>query len=110
MQDSVSVLEEEKSYLKLELKEETEKHNQILDQMKDKVECPVCMEVPRSGPVPVCPNGHFVCKKCKTGACPTCRVPMGNNKSLLAGIVIDNIKHGCRFIKCEKSYAIDKVG
>jgi len=103
------VHEEEKRCLKLELKEDAEKHNQILDQMKHKVECPVCMEVPRSGPVPVCPNGHFVCKKCKTDACPTCRVPMGNNKSLLATIVVDNIKHVCTFVDCEESFAVDKV-
>jgi len=103
------VHEEEKRCLKLELKEDAEKHNQILDQMKHKVECPVCMEVPRSGPVPVCPNGHFVCKKCKIGACPTCRVPMGSGMSLLACIVVDNIKHVCRFVNCEESFALDKI-
>merc|ERR1719154_873623 len=98
IKDVSRIYDEEKRCLQLELKAEVDKRNQILNQMKDKVECPVCMEVPRSGPFPVCPNGHFVCKKCKTEseseACPTCRVPMGNRKSLLASIVIDNIKHG----------------
>ena len=36
------------------------KQDIMLQQMKEKVECPVCMDIPRSGPVPVCPNGHFV--------------------------------------------------
>merc|ERR1719318_1363201 len=50
------------------------KHSITLEKLKENVECPVCMEIPRAGPMFVCPNGHFVCKKCKTGSCPTCRV------------------------------------
>jgi len=119
LKDKVSVLEEkikdisrihqDEKCLKLELEADAEKNNEILDQLKDKIECPVCMEVPRNGPVPVCPNGHFVCIKCKTAACPTCRVPMGTGMSLLAGVVIDNIKHVCRFVECEESFPCDKV-
>merc|ERR1719154_1055879 len=109
IKDVSRIYDEEKRCLQLELKAEVDKRNQILNQIKDKVECPVCMEVPRSGPFPVCPNGHFVCRRCKTGACPTCRVAMGNGMSLLAGIVVDNIKHGCRFVDCEESFAVDKV-
>merc|ERR1719154_668903 len=78
IKDVSRIYDEEKRCLQLELKAEVDKRNQILNQMKDKVECPVCMEVPRSGPFPVCPNGHFVCSRCKSGACPTCRVAMGN--------------------------------
>ena len=28
------------------------------------VECPVCLTLPRKGPVPCCANGHFVCFPC----------------------------------------------
>ena len=31
-----------------------------LEKLKENVECPVCMEIPRAGPMFVCPNGHFV--------------------------------------------------
>jgi len=67
------------------------------------------MEIPRSGPMFACPNGHFVCKKCKTGSCPTCRVEMGNGKSLLAITVIENIDHKCKFAECEELFAMEKL-
>jgi len=109
LQDKVSVLEVKIQDIFKIHQDEAEKHKQILDQMKDKIECPVCMEVPRNGPVPVCSNGHFVCNKCKTDTCPTCRVAMGTGMSLLAGIVLDNIKHVCRFVECEESFPNDKL-
>ena len=28
------------------------------------VECPVCLTLPRKGPVPCCANGHLVCSPC----------------------------------------------
>ena len=109
IKEASRIHEEERKCLQCEMKAETDKHNQILNQLRDKIECPVCMEVPRSGPVPVCSNGHFVCKKCKTGFCPTCRVAMENGKSLLASIVIENIKHVCKFVNCEDTFTVDKL-
>ena len=91
------------------LKKQMAEQKHLIEQLKVKIECPVCMEIPRSGPVPVCPNGHFVCKKCKTGSCPTCRVVMGNGKSLLAITVIENIDHKCKFVECEELFAMDKL-
>jgi len=70
--------------------------------LRDQLECPVCMEVPTSGPVHVCPNGHSVCSSCKTADCPTCRTKMFNGKSLLAQTVIENIEHKCKFVGCEE--------
>jgi len=92
-----------------ELKEVTEKHKRLVDQLRDKLECPVCLEVPRAGPVHVCPNGHLVCTKCKTGSCPTCRVPMGANRSLLAVTVIENIGHECVYDDCSDLFTPDKL-
>jgi len=71
--------------------------------MKEKVECPVCLQAPRSGPIYVCPNGHFVCKDCKQRSCPTCRTQMGQGKSLLAVAVIENIEHPCKYDSCSLS-------
>ena len=61
------------------------------DYLKKSVECPVCLEVPRKGPVFTCPNGHLVCQKCKREFCPTCREAMGDNKSLMAVDVIEKV-------------------
>jgi len=82
------------------------KDTYLVDKLKDKIECPVCMEIPRKGPVPVCPNGHFVCPKCKKDSCPTCRSIMGNNMSILAGTIIDNIEHQCKFEDCDQSFLL----
>jgi len=81
----------------------------IVEKLKDKVECPVCMEIPRAGPVPVCPNGHVVCQVCMRGTCPTCRVHMGTGKSLLAITIIENIEHKCKFDDCEEYFHVDIV-
>jgi len=76
----------------------------VTSKLRDQIECPVCLEVPTSGPVFCCPNGHFVCSKCKDTNCPTCRSKMFNGKSLLAVTVIENIEHKCKNDGCEKEF------
>jgi len=115
-QENTEVFEKVEECLKLEIengkkemKQVVTSYNNIFEKLKENLECPVCMEIPRSGPVFACPNGHFVCKKCKSGSCPTCRVEMGNGKSLLAVTVIENIDHKCKFAECEELFAKDKL-
>ena len=43
-------------------------------------------------------------------ACPNCREPMGNNRSLLAKTVIENIEHECPNEGCEKKIAHKELG
>ena len=76
------------------------------------VECPVCLLVPMEGTVPCCPSGHITCSPCLEGwrregreECPTCRVPMGEGKSLLAKVVIENMEHECRMEGCKEMVA-----
>jgi len=88
-----------------ELKFEKEKINKL----KKIVECPICLEVPRKGPIYTCSNGHFLCEKCRLEDCPTCRAVMGDNKSILAVAVIENILHDCKFAGCEQKYPLDKI-
>jgi len=78
----------------------------LMRKVKEKIECPVCLDIPRKSPVPVCPNGHFMCEKCKTDLCPSCRVSMGQGKSLLAATIVENIDHKCNFNDCDKSFMI----
>jgi len=88
-----------------ELKIEEEK----VSDLKKQVECPVCLEVPRKAPVFSCRNGHLVCQKCKRKSCPTCRVAMGENKSLLAIAVIEKIPHECKFVDCEEEGPLELI-
>ncbi len=43
----------------------------------DLMECPVCLDFPRSAPIFSCRNGHLICAKCqpKLDCCPICRSP-----------------------------------
>ena len=84
------------------LQHDLDKYKQVVEKMKEKVECPVCMEMPRKGPVPMCTNGHFICTPCldkrkQDGKyeCATCKVGMGGIKSLLATVVLENVEHQC---------------
>ena len=35
------------------------------EDLKKEVECPICMEIPRTVPIYACPNGQLVCRSCK---------------------------------------------
>ena len=76
------------------------KYEDLVGKLRDKVECPVCLELPRQSPVHVCPNGHVVCAECVRTKCPTCRTYMVGrviSTSLLAVTVIENIDHKCNY-------------
>ena len=56
-----------------------------------------------------CPRGHLVCSSCRAKMttegqelCPVCREPMGNNKSLLAMVVLKNMEHECTNKGCKE--------
>ena len=73
------------------LEAELEKKNNLVAELKSKIECPVCLAIPTEGPMASCPNGHLLCIPCHqvmlAGAlvnCPNCREPMGNNMNWLA--------------------------
>jgi len=96
--------------LKVKLKD-SNKNKKIVDTLLEKLECPVCLTIPRFGPTPICPNGHIVCSKCikDLRICPMCRVNMGHAKSLLAKAVIENIDHKCDFAGCAEQLSHEKL-
>ncbi len=61
------------------------------DELKEFLECPVCLRVPRSTPVYQCDRGHIVCNEChpKLSLCPMCRCPMGHTRSLISEKVMN---------------------
>ena len=89
---------------------------EAMGELRGMVECPVCLQVPRQGgPIPVCSNGHFVCRTCRDrirqGAlldgmgqakCPSCMVNLGNATSLLASRLVEKMKHKCEQEGCEQ--------
>jgi len=89
-----------------ELERITKKYEDLVKKLRDKVECPVCFDVPRKPPVPVCPNGHVVCVRCARAECPTCRVKMERGTSTLAVTVIENIDHQCDHEGCDASFPL----
>ena len=91
-----------------------EEDNRKWEQLRDMIECQVCLQVPRQeGPVPVCSNGHFLCCTCRDRIrvdaeglgvlpkCPTCTVDLGNATSLLASRLVERVKHECKYDDCE---------
>ena len=49
---------------KSKLEEENIKMRMLVADLQGAVECPVCLVVPREGPVPCCPHGHITCSPC----------------------------------------------
>ena len=76
------------------------KSKSLMDQLGDRVRCPICLEVPTSSPMYSCANGHLVCAACYQGSlsnCSVCRTRMHKTVPLLATTVIENIEHSCKF-------------
>eukprot|EP00092_Neocalanus_flemingeri_P015484 GFUD01016761.1.p1 GENE.GFUD01016761.1~~GFUD01016761.1.p1 ORF type:complete len:331 (-),score=84.94 GFUD01016761.1:47-1039(-) len=92
-----------------EIKDLKEKYSNLTGKLRDKLECPVCYEVPTTTPVPVCPNGHIICNDCKASQCPTCRSRIFNGKSLLAATVIENIEHSCPNKGCQTLSSLNQL-
>jgi len=92
--------------VKAELERVTKKYEDLIKKLRDKVECPVCYDIPKKAPVPVCPNGHVVCESCVRENCPTCRVKMESGTSTLAVTVIENIEHQCDYEGCDLTFSL----
>lgn len=70
------------------------------DRFLGELECPVCLLIPREGPVGACSAGHLVCKTCrvKVETCPTCRSPMPKDgTNTIFNKMIEEIAHPCKY-------------
>ena len=67
--------------------------------LEEFLECPVCLEVPKSAPIYQCRNGHILCVKCKAKitVCPSCQEPMGSTRNLLAEKLLERVPVKCEF-------------
>jgi hypothetical protein len=69
------------------------------DILKNLLECPVCLRVPRKAPIFQCTRGHIVCGECKPNVrtCPQCRIPMDNIRSLVSEKVLEQLPTSCKY-------------
>ena len=115
-EDEKRKIEEEKR----KMDEEREILKTSLDELRVLIECPVCLHVPRGrGPVPVCNNGHIVCRSCRDqirlqvgeerAKCPSCMVNLGNNTSLIASRLVEKVKHECENFGCEEMIPFSRL-
>jgi len=114
--EKVFALEEERDKILLEKdelankeKEARKKYTDLTSLLRSNIECPVCMEVPTSGPVLECENGHIICSKCKRTDCPSCRIKLGDGKSLLAVTILENIEHACKHEGCNELHLLKNL-
>ena len=89
-----------------------ETHKKLLKALKEAIICPVCLLVPKTSSVPLCPNGHVTCSTCMDlmrsegrTDCPTCRVNMGDGKSILAQVIVEHVDHECGLDGCFEQVA-----
>ena len=57
-------MEETKNKVEREKMKVEDEKNKLEAKLRKLVECPVCLALPRKGPVPCCANGHLVCSPC----------------------------------------------
>jgi len=89
-----------------------QERERVMSEVVGALTCPVCLELPRHLPVPVCHNGHTVCLTCSRnglGQCPVCRDPQPRGVSLLAGKLIQVVPHRCPHQPCNKVMTMGEV-
>ena len=64
-----------------------------LENLKAHLECPVCLIVPKKGPIYQCRNGHLLCKEChpQMKRCPLCQIPLEKLRNLLSEQLVSMI-------------------
>ena len=76
-----------------------EKHFLAFHEIKDALECIVCLDVPKDNPVYQCNNGHILCHYCHENVtdCPVCRVKLGRLRNLAVEKVLAKCPRPCEF-------------
>jgi len=73
---------------------------EVGEDMKKVLECPVCLIVPRKGPIYQCKHGHCFCATCQPSLknCPMCRIALGNNpaRNLVSEELLSKMAHSCK--------------
>ena len=69
------------------------------EDLREDLECPVCLAIPKKGPIYQCQSGHIHCQGCHSGLreCPICRGPIGNTRNLALEKIIAKLPSKCKF-------------
>ena len=69
------------------------------DDIREDLQCPVCLKIPRTTPIYQCESGHIHCKSChpKLTNCPVCRSVVGSTRNLTAEKMIARLPTKCFF-------------
>lgn len=72
---------------------------EVLKRIKNAIECPVCLSVPRNIPIYRCKNGHILCNECenKLIKCPVCSVNLSKDRCLISEKIISELPYDCKF-------------
>lgn len=70
-----------------------------MEKLKELLECPVCLKLPRKAPIYQCKGGHCLCKDChgRLTECPLCKRPRGEIRNLVFEQCLTMMSHECKF-------------
>ena len=71
----------------------TTKQSSVVGQIRDILECPVCLEPPASIPIYTCDYGHILCNSChdRFTNCPTCQTKLVGKRCLVSEKIVSEI-------------------
>ena len=80
---------------------ENEKFVAAMEEKRNILQCPVCLETPTSIPIFRCNNGHILCSVCRShvNVCPECRIGLGDQRCLISEKIVTD-KLLSKVIKC----------
>ena len=71
----------------------TTKRSSTVGQIREILECPVCLEPPASVPIYTCDDGHILCHCChqRFTNCPTCQTKLEDKRCLVSEKIVSEI-------------------
>ena len=67
------------------------------EDIREDLQCPVCLKIPRTTPIFQCEQGHILCNTChpRLHDCPVCRRPLRNTRCLVVEKIISKLPLRC---------------
>ena len=85
----------------LSLKDQSQLLPQWMIELKDELECPVCLETIMDPPIFLCEKGHGLCGSCREDIknrgqpCPVCRGALTEVRNLMVEQMLDKLPKEC---------------
>ena len=92
----------------LSLKDQSQLLPQWMIELKDELECPVCLETIMDPPIFLCEKGHGLCGSCREDIknrgqpCPVCRGALTEVRNLMVEQMLDKLTEiECKYYGCQ---------